>query len=527
MTEWLSRLSIKQERVEALLMVLAGMVSALGFPPNPNPLPMILGLAVFLRMVETTRPRRGAWLGFCFGVAHFGFGITWLWTSLYTYGKLPGVVAFLLMVGLASILAGYPALFGALMPRLASRPWLMPLAAPALWVVTEWLRAHLFSGFPWNLLGYVWDASDTIMQAADLGGVYLLSWLTVFLASVLAVLARREALRREVMLVGIGLSVGILGLAFGYGHFRLQGLEEALARDIQTPPMRMALIQGNIAQDVKWDPARQEEWLKRYLDLSSELTQPADLVIWPETAAAFFLQFAPKELARLIDLSRGLETPILTGTPMADRDANKELQYFNSMVMIHPNENGKLTHRYDKHHLVPYGEYIPLRSLAPSTLHKLTHGSKDFTSGVGSIPMPWESGAIGGLICYEVIFPDEVRMLAVRGARWLINLTNDGWFGESAKPQHLAMARMRAVENRLPMIRVANSGISAVFNHLGTELGRIPSNQHGALVVSVSQGVGDSVWVRTGQLWIWLWLSVCMISWLLTRIQPQRNLKAS
>ncbi|MBF0127421.1 MAG: apolipoprotein N-acyltransferase [Magnetococcales bacterium] len=503
----------------SLLAVLSGMVSVLGLPPDPNPLLMVIGLALLLRLLEETRPRRGAWLGFCFGIGHFSLGNGWLWTSLHTFGGLPGVGAALLMLGLAAILACYPALFGALLPRLAGRPWLLPLAAPAWWVVTEWLRAHLLSGFPWNLTGYVWDASETMMQAADLGGVYLLSWLTVFLAAVLAVLARPGAWQRYALLMGSGLIAGILGLGFFYGQWRLQGLAEGLAKDIWTAPVRFAVVQGNIAQQLKWDPAHQEEGLKRYLDLSADLGGPVDLVVWPETAAAFFLQAAPRELQRIADLSRGLGAPILTGAPMADRDAEnkQEWLYFNSMVMIGAGESGTFRQRYDKHHLVPFGEYIPFRFLAPKALHKLTHGTKDFTPGRLPVPLAWGNGAIGSLICYEVIFPDEVRLLAVQGAQWLINVTNDAWFGESAKPQHLAMARMRAVENRLPMIRVANSGISAIFNHLGQELGRVAPNRRGVLERSVTRGPGQSVWVRTGRYWIWIWLGLCVVSWFATR----------
>ncbi len=513
---WIRRLT-SREALDFWLVFLAGVVAELGLPPDPNPVVAVVGLAIFLRLLDNSSPRRGAWLGFCFGLGHFTFGQVWLWTSLHTYGKLPVVAAMALMLGLAAILSLYFALFGSILPRLATRPWLLPLAAPAGWVVIEWLRAHLFSGFPWNLIGYVWDGAEPWVQNADLGGVYLLSWLTLFLASVVAVLARPGGLKPDLLLVGLSLIVGVLGLSYIYGHYRLAALELQMAGEIWTPPVRIAMIQGNIAQDLKWDPGRQEEWLNRYLHLSADLDKPADLVVWPETAAAFFLQAAPKELAQIADLSRGLGAPILTGAPMVDRDEKQEWRFSNSMVMIGAGESGRFRHRYDKHHLVPFGEYIPMRSWAPDFLHKLTHGTKDFTPGGQPKPMEWGLGAIGALICYEVIFPDEVRLLAVQGAKWLINITNDGWFGDTAKPQHLAMARMRAVENRLPMIRVANSGISATFNHLGQELGRIDPNHFGAKVLVVARGTGQSVWVRTGRYWIWLWLGLCMISWLLVR----------
>ncbi|MBF0179204.1 MAG: apolipoprotein N-acyltransferase [Magnetococcales bacterium] len=505
---------------EALGALLAGMVAVLGLPPDPLPLPMIVGLAVLIRLVETAAPRRGAWLGFCFGLGHFSLGQAWLWNSLHTFGGLPAPAAIGLMLGLAAILALYPALFGAVLPRLAGRPWLLPLAAPALWVVTEWLRAHLLSGFPWNLAGYAWDGSLTMLQVADLGGVYLLSWLILFCAALVAVLARPAEWRQRVSwFVVIGLAAGTLGGGWFYGQWRLAGLREGIERDIWAAPVRMAIVQGNIPQKMKWDPAHQEEGLRRYLDLLADLANPVDLVVWPETAAAFFLQAAPRELRRIADASRGLGAPILTGAPMADRESegSKEWLYFNSMVMVDAEEKGEFRNRYDKDHLVPFGEYIPFRALLPGNLQKLTHGTKDFSRGGEPEPMAWGHGAIGALICYEVIFPDEVRLLAVRGARWLINVTNDAWFGESAKPQHLAMARMRAVENRLPMIRVANTGISAMFDHLGRELGRIDPNQKGVLERTVTRGTGQSVWVRTGRYWIWLWLGLCLVGLALTR----------
>ncbi|MBF0614775.1 MAG: apolipoprotein N-acyltransferase [Magnetococcales bacterium] len=484
---------------------LAGAMAMWGLPPDPNPVWTVLGLAIWLRLLDGQSARQGAWLGFFFGWGHFLPGLAWLWTSLHEFGKIPSVVVVVMIVGLAAILALYPALSGAVLARFVVRRALLPWAAPPVWVVTEWLRAHLFSGFPWNLLGYVWDNGGPILQTADLGGVYLLSGLTLFLAGLLSRLLRIDPWRQwqqVVVLVVIGM--GCLALASGYGVWRQQEIREQLARS-EAPTLRVAMVQGNIGQAVKWDPQRQSDWLNRYLDLSSSLDQPVDLVVWPETAAAFFLQYSPKNLDLILELTRSLHIPVLTGAPMADRDDRNEFRYFNSMVLIGPDEIGELRHRYDKHHLVPFGEYMPFRALLPDSVQKLTHGAKDFSSGPGPALLPTDLGAFGPLICYEVIFPDEVRQLATLGARWLVNLTNDGWFGESAKPQHLAMARMRAVENRLSMIRVANSGISASFDPLGRELARIPSNVMAAIVVEVPSGIGHTIWSRYGHLGIGLW----------------------
>lgn len=514
----IARLQIRSTR-NALLAFLAGMLAMWGLPPGPNPLWAVLGVAIWLRLLENTASKQGAWLGFLFGLGHFLVGLDWLWTSLHVYGKIPSPAALLVIVLLAAVLALYPALFGALFARLNARPLFILAVAPALWVVTEWSRAHLFSGFFWNPLGQTWDAAPILLQLADLGGVYLLSALTLFLAAVVAWISRPESWQRP---AGVGavlvLAIGVCAAGYGYGAWRWQSLADAETLPEAARGLRVALVQGNIAQDLKWAPERQKEWLGRYLDLTAGLDQPVDLVVWPETAAAFFLQASPRELARIVDVSRGIDAPILTGAPMYDRTDERTLRFFNSMVIIGSEEMGDFDYRYDKHHLVPFGEYIPFRSLVPDSVHKLTHGSKDFTPGPGPELLRWEMGDIGPLICYEVIFPDEVRQLAAQGARWLINLTNDGWFGESAKPQHLAMARMRAVENRLPMIRVANSGISAVIDPLGRELGRIPSNEQGALVVTLFAGPGGSFWSGYGHLWPAFWAGVCLIFWVAGRI---------
>ncbi|MBF0417816.1 MAG: apolipoprotein N-acyltransferase [Magnetococcales bacterium] len=524
---------------------LAGILATWGLPPGPNPLWTILGAAIWLRLLERTphaqhdggqsptqaisptkafQVRRGARLGFMFGLGHFLFGLDWLWTSLHIYGKIPAPAAMLVILLLAAILAIYPAIFGALQIFLVARPLFLLGVAPALWVLTEWLRAHLFSGFFWNPLGQTWDGAPVYLQLADLGGVYLLSALTLFLAAVLAWFSRPAnwRRRRQVGLVLL-LTLVVCGAGYGYGSWRMKGLDASLKAGAASGEgatgemLRVALVQGNIAQDLKWVPERQKEWLERYLDQTLALEQEVDLVVWPETAAAFFLQGAPRELERIVDVSRAVRAPILTGAPMAERAANREWRFFNSMVIIGAEETGAFEYRYDKHHLVPFGEYIPLRFLVPDSVHKLTHGSKDFTPGPGPALLGWEMGDIGPLICYEVIFPDEVRQLARQGARWLINLTNDGWFGESAKPQHLSMARMRAVENRLPMIRVANSGISAVIDPLGRELGRIPSNEQGSLVITLAAGPGGSIWSGYGHLWMPFWAGVSFVFWVAGR----------
>ncbi|MBF0424155.1 MAG: apolipoprotein N-acyltransferase, partial [Magnetococcales bacterium] len=384
----------------------------------------------------------------------------------------------------------------------------------------EWLRTWLFTGFPWNLAGYAWSPRETILQIADLGGVFLLTWLTVFVGAALAVPWRRPVPWLGSFLA-LGLAVTLLTGAHGYGVWRLDHLHQLMAAP-GTTPLRVALVQGNIPQITKWVPENQDQTMKIYLDLTRTLVPPLDLVIWPETAVPFFLQLNTSYQERIGRISAKIGAPILTGVPTANpeqHNGQRTWRFFNSVVLM--NETGTMDRRYDKHHLVPFGEFIPARWMVPRSIEKLTGGGDDFIPGPGPFPLPWEKGDLGILICYETIFPEEVRQLAEAGARWLINVTNDGWFGESAKPQHLAMARMRAVENRLPMFRVANTGISAAFDAMGREVVRIAPNQRDHIQVTILPGpTGSTLYRRTGSAWILAFAFMVLLARLSDRPPP-------
>ncbi|MEO5364227.1 MAG: apolipoprotein N-acyltransferase [Magnetococcus sp. DMHC-8] len=507
-------------RLAAGCALLAGGMAVLGLPSGPTPFALMVGLAILIALLARFPPRQGAWLGFFFGLGYFSLGFSWILTSLHQYGGIPWPVAVLMLLGLSACMALYTALFGGLLPRLAPHPVLLPLAAPSLWVVTEWLRAHLFGGFAWNLVGYGWDRWEPFLQVADLGGVYLLSWLMVLPAAVGAALWQHRPTARTIGL-GCGAVAILMGAVFWYGTWRLTTLQTAQQQDSR-PPLRVAVVQGNIPQQLKWASNQQQETLDRYLQLSRSLPK-VDLVVWPETAMSFFFRSKPEYLQQISQLSRQLGTPILTGTPSVDREGEEEpWRYYNSLVML--DETGSLDQRYDKHHLVPFGEFVPLRRFIPGTFQKLTEGTEDFSSGPGPVPLAWGKGNIGPLICYEAIFPDEVRTLAATGVSWLVNVTNDAWFGESAKPQHLAMVRLRAVENRLPMIRSANTGISAVFDATGRELDRLQPDQAGTLVVTLPHGSSGSLYRSHGAWWIGIWIGLSILAgWLGRRTPPARE----
>jgi apolipoprotein N-acyltransferase len=302
-----------------------------------------------------------------------------------------------------------------------------------------------------------------MVQISDITGIYGVSFIIVLVNVSLYRLvatsfdhgwkpALKELLAAAVILAMTGL----------YGQWRLIDLDKK-AKDEKS--FLVALIQGNIRQDIKWDPQFQEETVRIYTDLTRQVkSQHPDLIIWPETATPFFFQSAFPFQSRILELSQEMGVPLLFGAPGFERDGSK-INYFNSAFLISPEK--KILGRYDKVHLVPFGEYAPLAGILGFT-RDIIGAIGDFTPGEGvhNLTLPW--GEFGVLICYEAIFPDLTRSFVERGAQFLVNITNDAWFGRTAAPyQHLSMATLRAVENRVPIARAANTGISAVIDSRG------------------------------------------------------------
>ena len=465
----------------------AGLISALGFEPFALVPAFVGATAVFLAMLRGVSWRHGAVLGLAYGVGQNLLSFAWLVDCIHFFGGFSWAATAIIYGFIAFEVALYLALFGALVPVLARRPGTFLAVAPLLWGATEWLRTVMFS-WGWNLGGYVLADWPIALQLADLGGVYMLSWLVVLLSAGLAVCP--EIPFRALAALGV-----VVLLVTGYGHHRLsQGAES------REPALSIGLVQGNIPQARKWDPAYRDDILRTFFDLTAALSGDVDLVVWPEAAIPLFLQKSPETRAAMAALSRRVGAPVLTGADTLRSTEGGGWRYFNSMLLVDGGDAPD--RRYDKHHLIAFGEYLPLRGWLPEGVQKLTVGSEDVTPGTGPATLDWAKAVLGPLICFEVIFPGEVRALAAAGARILINATNDAWFGESIKPQHLAMSRVRAVENRLPLIRVANTGISAAYDPWGRELVRIASNHRGTARAVVAPGPGGSPFAWFGPLWV-------------------------
>lgn len=434
-----------------------GAVTTLTLPPvYLFPLNFLI-FPVFIWLLSGVTRRRAAFaVGWWFGFGFFVFGLYWIGNALLVFSDkfawllpfasagLPAFLAF--FCGGASIVAWFGKTH-------FQRALLLALA----WTASEWIRGHILTGFPWNLIGYSWAGSEAMLQSAALFGVYGLSLAVMISACLPAALA---SARSSWQTAAIALAIPLI--FWGGGAVRL-GMAPA-TEFVKNVGLR--IVQSNIPQREKWAREHQARNLKMFLDLSTQ-DRPNWIthVIWPETAATFFLTRNPEIRSALATAvpSGGL---LLTGAPRRDAEAGT---VFNSMIAI--DDAGRIAGTYDKFHLVPFGEYVPLAKYLP--IEKITPGRKGFTPGPGprTLSLPGLP-IVSPLICYEIIFPGNVALDSKR-PNWLLNLTNDAWYGLSAGPhQHLAQARVRAVEEGLPLVRAAYAGISAIVDPYGRVLHR-------------------------------------------------------
>ncbi len=468
---------------DAAFTLIAAVVSAallaLAMPGKIGWWPLLfVALAPLLRAVLYARPGRGALAGFVFGLLHHLALLYWIMIVLGRYGGLPVWIALPALFLLAAYMACFSAVFCFLLSFLAGRfrqrDWsITPLVwcAPVLWVGLDFLKSVLFSGFPWMDLGYGLFSQPLLIQAADIGGHHLLTFSLVLCNGLVVAIIDRQRrnahcnIRRERGLLLA--AAAFLVCVVGYSLVRHQAVGSIVARSAQA---RVAVVQGNIDQGIKWSPAARTATVETYLNLSRQAMgkAAAELVVWPETALPFYPQ-QDALIRRVNEFTATGNTWLLTGAPLyslAPRaDGGQQVRYYNGAVLIGP--DGRIGGQHAKQHLVPFGEYVPLRRFLPF-LEPLVVSVGDFSEGVEKGPLALGPMRLGVLICYESIFPDIARESVVRGANLLVNITNDAWYGRSSAPhQSMAMAVLRAVENKRSLIRAANTGISGFVDPLG------------------------------------------------------------
>lgn len=476
------------------LAALAGALLALSLPPFDLPLLAWTGLVPLLAGLRGRTLRQGFRLGGVAGIILFCGTLYWVAHPLQVHGRLPLPAASLVTLLLCAYCALYPALFGAGAVLLRERRLpLFPVAAAALWTGLELVRTHLLTGFPWSLLGYSQHSVLPVIQIADLTGVYGVSYLVVLVNIAIAELIADR--RRFLPLTAAALA---LVLVLAYGRHRLG---ERPGHD----GLRIAVIQGNIDQSRKWDPDFRSEVFAAYQRLTRDaLTARPDLIIWPETSTPFYFD-GPGETdramtAELRELVRKAGVPLLLGSPTLEKDG---LRYRLRNSAFFLDRAGRTSQVYHKLHLVPFGEYAPLRGLLFFT-ERLVQAPGDFEAGsehtLAEVRGPEGGVLLGTVICYEIIFPDLVRRFAARGAAVMTTITNDAWFGRTGMPaQHFAMAVLRAVENRVPVARAANTGISGFIDARGRVLERSPLFTEAVLVRDLAPaGKARTFYTRNG-----------------------------
>lgn len=443
------------------MLVVAGGLSALAFPPlHLVPLALLAFPVLALSLCGAPSSRAAFARGWWFGVGHFGVGLEWVVNAFLVDPQKYAMLAPLALFALATGLALFPAVAGVATGWATRRGRLAPAGTVALlaatWGATEWLRGWVLTGFPWNPMSSIWSVSDATLQPLALVGTYALSTLTVFIAASPAALAGRGRGRLAVPVTAL-----VLVAAFwGGGAIRLAGADAGTVDGV-----RLRLVQPDIDQRLKWKPDLRLKHVLDQVEMSRRPDpkgKPPTDVIWAETNAPFLLSNAP-EVRRLVGEAAPPGGLALVGAPRMSRKDGLT-RYYNSLFVIAP--DGHVVATYDKSHLVPFGEYVPFRKYLP--FPRLVESRGDFTPGPGPVVLHLPGlPPVSPLICYEAIFSGHVTPPGERPA-WLLNITNDAWFGTSSGPyQHFVQARMRAVEEGLPLVRVANTGISAIVDPYG------------------------------------------------------------
>ena len=497
---------------------LAGAVSALALAPfNAWPV-LLITFPVLIWLVDGSAAGRwsgavnAAIAGWCFGFGFFLAGLYWVGYAFLVDAKTFGWLLPVAVAGLPAYLAIYTALGLAAARLIWVRGVERVLALAATLTIAEWLRGHLLSGFPWNTFGYALTEPLVLAQSVSLVGIWGLTFLAIAIFASPAVLAD-DAVDSPRPYRAPLLGVAILAGFVGYGVARL-----ATHQTTFVPGVKLRIMQPNLQQDVKFNYSAKAEVMARYLRLSDRATGPQSNgvrdvthLIWPESAFPFFLTREPDALAQIAELLKP-GTELITGAVRAAPNASAaNPRAYNSVYVIDP--DGSIRAIYDKLHLVPFGEYLPFQRLLEKLgLRQLTKVVGGFLSGDRrrAIDVPGAPKMLA-LICYEAIFPGAA---VPRGERpgWLVNVTNDGWFGISSGPyQHFQQARVLAIAEGLPVVRAANTGISAVIDPVGRIVNSLPLGIEGVLDSQLPNAIKPTVYLLSGDYVLILFLVVSLI----------------
>jgi apolipoprotein N-acyltransferase len=490
-----------------LLATTGGLLLSLAFPPiGFDFLVWVAFIPLFWSLRLASRPHMALFCGAIFGFGFFLVDLSWIYDTLIIHGHFSRIMAIAVFLAMIIFLSIFPAIFAYLVALFSENGIGLTAIAPFLWVAQEYLRSMLFTGFPWDLVGYSQANHLLLVQVADVTGVYGISFLIVLVNATLWELIQEVVFsNRSLGAAGrfhwklIAANVLALVIVLTYGQIRVK---EFSFVDSARGGCQIGVLQGNIPQEVKWEDATREKTFAIYEALGRKaVEQGANLLIWPETAAPVVFGTASRDWMRPGLISDKLGVPMLVGAPSIKAQKN-ESPYYNSAFLV---DSTMLRFRYDKMHLVPFGEYMPLSSILPLG-PGIAAREADYAPGETMTVMHCGNcPPFSVLICYEAIFPELARLAMKNGAKLLVNITNDGWFGDTGAPyQHLAMTGLRSIENRVWLLRSANTGISAAFDPSGKLVKSIPLQKEGLFTVAVNDpGFSNSFYTRFGNLFVY------------------------
>ncbi len=487
-----------------LLAAFVGASTTLAFAPYQLWPIAILSPAILLILIANQTPKRALWIGYSWGLGQFASGVSWVYVSISGFGGMPLIANLFLMGLLVAYLAVYSALFAWLKSKLFPQFTLSAtlLATPALWLVTDWLRGWVMTGFPWLWLGYS-QIDAPLASFAPVGGVELI---TLFILICAGSLAYAWIHKQWLMVV---IPAVLLSAGFGVRHY-----------DWVTPRLqdvtKVALIQGNVDQKQKWLPTQRWPTIMKYTDLTRE-NWDADIIVWPEAAIPAFEIEVTSFLRNLDSAAKINHSAVITGVVNQTEDR----EFYNSILSLGTTPYGEysfdLKERYHKHHLLPFGEFVPfeniLRPLAP--FFNLPMSS--FSRGDFVQPNIVANGMhVAPALCYEIIFNEQVRQNITDETDFILTLSNDAWFGKSIGPlQHMEISRMRALEVGKPLIRATNNGVTAVTDHKGNIVELVPQFETAVLRAELTPTDGNTPYriAGTWPLYFWVVFSLLFAYW--------------
>lgn len=434
-------------------------------------------LALLLLGLRGATVKEALYLGLLAGFVHYVTLLYWLVPTMHMYGELPVVLSVGALLLLAFYLALYVALFSGLVTGFSKHPVSLVFMVPVFWVSLEYLKTFLFSGFPWGLLGYSQYRYLHVIQSADIFGVYGVSFFLCAINAALFVAVihargltwQNNPVGRGGGLFGIVLIAVLFASNMGYGRYKILTMDRVAS---ESKHLRVSVVQGNIEQFMKWEEDHIESTVERYLQLSGQTeTSNPGLIVWPETAMPFYFGQEQRRTSQLMKAIREMDSWFLIGSPSFEyNQSSGDISFFNSAYLL--DLKARIAGVYDKVHLVPFGEYVPLGDWLPF-VGRMVHSVGDFKPGPAGKTLSMNEIGLGVQICYEIIFPHLSAQLVKNGGNIIINITNDAWFGDTAGPvQHFSMAVFRSVENRRALARSANNGISAFVDPVGRVIQR-------------------------------------------------------